>query len=131
MRWRRPSVTSDPRSSLRRSMIGSRDPSDEVVDQPFLQATDVEFVLRDRQVDLAIDVAHLVEGDARRPRTLLVMQTAVDRLVPAPEPAPQAVPERRSAHENGSQHRSARASVVELEVLDFADGPRVAVDDLQ
>src|SRR5512132_492219 len=134
--WTRPALrpawsrTSAPSRSVRR-IAGSRQLADEVVAGPGLQPVGGQLGLGHAQLHRALDPLDDREGDAGRPAVVAVAQAVGDRLQPGPEAAADAAAEGPGAGQDGrDQRRAAALGELELEVVDLAGEPAVAVDEL-
>src|SRR4029453_15289206 len=124
------SRTSAPSRSVRR-IAGPRQPADEMVARPGLQPVGLQLRPGHAQLHRAPDPLDDPEGDAGRAPGVAVAQAVGDPLQPGPEAAPDPAAEGAGAGQDGGhQRRAAAVGDGELEVVDLAGQPPVAVDEL-
>jgi hypothetical protein len=102
-----------------------------VVAGPDLQPVGGQLGLGHAQLDRAPDPFDDGEGDAGRMPVVAVAQAVGHRLQPGPEAAADPAAEGPGAGQDGrDQRRAAALGQLELEVVDLAGEPPVAVDQL-
>jgi hypothetical protein len=111
-------------------MPASRDAVDDVLAAPHLEGTAVEVLPRHGQVDGAVDVTHLMPGDARR-TTKGRVQPSVQLTEGLGQATTDPPGEDTGAVEEGGDDRKAPVvGHVELDVVDVAAQQPGAVDEL-